>query len=130
MIAPSTGRCPCGGAAYQQCCGRFHRGDAEPSRAEQVMRARYSAFAVGDAAYLAHTWHPDTRPRRIHVGDDVTWQRLDVLATTGGDLLDAEGTVTFAAHHERGGRPGVVEERSLFRRHHGRWVYVGADLAP
>ena len=40
--------CPCGlGDNYDSCCGRLHKG--EPARtAEQLMRSRYSAFAVGD----------------------------------------------------------------------------------
>ena len=41
--------CPCGlGDDYDACCGRLHAGAPAPT-AEALMRARYSAFAVGDA---------------------------------------------------------------------------------
>ena len=44
--------CPCGlGDDYDACCGRLHAG-APALTAEALMRSRYSAFAVGDAAYL------------------------------------------------------------------------------
>ena len=85
------------------------------------MRSRYSAFAVGDAAYLRLTWDPATRPRRVDADPAVRWTGLEVLGRTGGGLLDAEGTVAFRAHHTG----GVVEEDSRFRRHRGRWLYVG-----
>lgn len=112
-------RCPCGlPADYDDCCGRFHRGAAAPTP-ELLMRSRYSAFAVGDSAYLSATWHPSTRPQVVEASG--TWLRLEVVSATGG-LLDTEGTVHFRAHS----LDGVVEERSRFIRDAGRWVYVGA----
>lgn len=60
---PTPATCPCGlPAAYDDCCGRLHRGQAPATTAEQLMRSRYSAFAVGDEAYLLRSWHPTTRP--------------------------------------------------------------------
>jgi hypothetical protein len=43
------------GLSYGECCGRLHDGTATAASAEQLMRSRYSAFAVGDAAYLLAT---------------------------------------------------------------------------
>ncbi len=112
-------RCPCGlPATYDQCCGRFHAGAAAPT-AELLMRSRYTAYAVGERAYLLQTWHPSTRPRDLRL-DGTRWTRLEVLATSGGGLLETEGTVRFRAHHDR----GVLEEHSRFAREAGRWVYV------
>jgi SEC-C motif-containing protein len=91
------------------------------------MRSRYSAFAVGDAAYLIATWHPGTRPRTLALDPAVRWSGLEVLATTGGGLLDAEGSVTFRAHARSGGEEHVQAEHSRFRRAGGRWLYVDGD---
>ena len=88
------------------------------------MRSRYSAFAVGDAAYLLGTWHPSTRPRRLELDAGVRWTRLEVLATTGGGLLTAEGTVEFRAHCLRAGAPAAQHEVSRFVREAGRWWYL------
>lgn len=91
------------------------------------MRARFSAFALGDEAYLVRSWDPATRPAAIRLDPDRAWERLEVLATTGGGLLDAEGTVEFRAHHRQGTDHGVLHERSRFVRHDGQWVYEGPD---
>lgn len=113
--------CPCGlPTSYDACCGRFHRGDATPPTAELLMRSRYSAFARHLPAYLQQTWHPSARPRLLDL-DDTAWTGLDVLETTGGGLLDTEGTVRFRASY----RGGVHEEHSRFVRDAGRWAYLG-----
>lgn len=120
-------RCPClSGEQYGQCCGRFHRGDADAPTAEQLMRSRYAAFAVGDEAYLLRTWHPTTRPRRLDLDPGQVWRRLDVLATSGGGLLDSTGTVEFVAHYVDHGERGSMREHSTFVREDGRWLYVDA----
>ena len=87
-------RCPCGsGLPLTECCGRLHDGTATAATAEQLMRSRYSAFVLRDAGYLLDTWHPSTRPAALDLDRGVRWTGLDVLATTGGSLLAAEGTV-------------------------------------
>ena len=122
-------RCPCGtGPTLDECCGRLHDGTGSAATAEQLMRSRYSAFAVGDATYLLATWDPATRPRSLELDPAVRWTGLEVLATTGGGLFDTEGTVTFRAHSRVGGEEHVQGERSRFRRLEGRWVYVDDDV--
>ena len=116
-------RCPCGlPAAYDDCCGRLHRGEATAPTAERLMRSRYSAFAVGDAAYLLATWHSTTRPRRLRLDPERRWTGLRVLGTTGGGLLDPSGTVRFRASYEG----GAQEEDSAFAREDGAWRYLRA----
>ncbi len=123
-------RCPCGsGLPRAGCCGPLHDGTAAAGSAEQLMRSRYSAFALGDAAYLLATWDPATRPRTLDLDPGVRWTGLEVLATTGGGLFDAEGTVTFRAHARTGGEDHVQAEHSRFRPVAGRWVYVDGDPA-
>jgi len=118
-------RCPCGtGLPLAECCGRLHDGTATAGTAEQLMRSRFSAFAVGDANYLLATWYPATRPRTLDLDPDVRWTALDVLATTGGTLLSAEGTVEFRAHYVRDGAAGSQHENSRFARDDGNWRYL------
>ncbi|WP_369254805.1 YchJ family protein [Geodermatophilus amargosae] len=121
-------RCPCGtGLTYAECCGRLHDGTAAAATAEQLMRSRYSAFAVGDAGYLRETWDPATRPRSVGLDPAVRWTGLEVGATTGGGLFDTEGTVAFRAHSRAAGQEHVQSEGSRFRRLDGRWVYVDGE---
>ncbi|MGY1439041.1 YchJ family protein [Streptomyces reniochalinae] len=128
-LAPGA-PCPCGLARYEDCCGRFHRGAAAPASAEELMRSRYAAFAVRDAAYLRRTWHPGTRPARLDLAGPSRWTGLEILATTGGSAFHSEGTVTFRAHWTDGdGRFGTQEERSRFVRVDGAWVYLDGAVA-
>lgn len=117
--------CPCGlGDEYDACCGRFHAG-APALTAESLMRSRYSAFAVGDAAYLRRTWHPATRPKTLELDPAIQWTRLAVLETQDGGLFDAAGTVRFRAVYVQDGRRGVMDETSRFVRQGKLWTYVG-----
>lgn len=127
-----TASCPCGfGPAYDDCCGRFHRGEALPPTAEQLMRSRYSAFVTGDTDYLLRTWHPSTRPGSLPLEPDVEWTRLTIVATKGGGLLEQQGTVEFVAQYRTPGSDGGhargrQHEVSRFTRADGAWMYFDA----
>jgi len=88
------------------------------------MRSRYSAYSLGEAAYLLRTWYPSTRPHSIEIDPDVRWFRLDILACTGGSMLDTRGTVEFRAHYRTKGVTGYQHENSIFVRENGTWLYV------
>jgi SEC-C motif-containing protein len=108
----------------------MHRWDAPASTAEQLMRTRYSAFALGDTAYLLRTWHPASRPGTLELDPQLRWVQLQVLNRTGGGLLATEGTVEFVASWRQGPRSGTQRENSRFVKQQGRWLYVGPVPPP
>ncbi len=135
--------CPCGRKlrgkpmAHADCCGRFLADAQTPadvraarvSDAETLMRSRYTAFGLGDEAYLLATWHPRTRPATLDLaaGPPVQWLGLDVRAhlPMGADRAEVE----FVARSRDGsGRATRLHERSRFVREDGRWYYVDGDL--
>ncbi|MEU5582248.1 YchJ family metal-binding protein [Streptomyces huasconensis] len=121
--------CPCGHPEpYEKCCGRLHRGEAAATTPEELMRSRYSAFAVRDEPYLLRTWHPRTRPPRVEFDPALRWVGLDIEETTEGTAFHTTGTVTFRAHYTDGGRPEVLHEHSRFERVDGAWVYVDGSF--
>jgi SEC-C motif-containing protein len=121
----STLRCPClSGLSYDTCCGRLHSGAAVAQTAEQLMRSRFSAFAVSDPAYLLETWHPTTRPATLELDPDRHWYRLDILATRDGGPFDRTGVVEFEAYHRGPAGSGTQREVSRFTREDRRWLYV------
>jgi SEC-C motif domain protein len=121
----SSRECPCGtGQSYDECCGPIHAGTAAASTAEKLMRSRYSAFAVGDADYLLRSWHSSTRPPSVRLETGQRWTGLEIVATTGGGMLHAEGTVEFRAHYRHHKQRGVLHERSRFTREDGQWRYL------
>ncbi len=63
--------CPCSsGKAYAACCKPLHDNQREPRAGEELVRSRYSAFALGKVEYLydtLHEDHPDKGKPRDHV---------------------------------------------------------------
>ena len=123
-------RCPCRGEndarTYEECCGPYHAGTAQPLSAEVLMRSRYSAFARGDARYLLATWHPATRPAQLQLLMGEQWTGLKIRAAhESGE----EATVEFVARSRRGGTPHTLHEVSRFTRLLGRWYYVDGVIA-
>ena len=127
--------CPCGGGSYGSCCGPLHRQERMAQTAEQLMRSRYSAFALAEVEHLLRT-QPSEEPLRQRRRSleatcrQLRWRRLVLLATEAGGPGDLEGTVTFEAHYSAGGQRGVLRERSRFGRAggslEGPWLYLEA----
>lgn len=88
------------------------------------MRSRYSAFALGDANYLARSWHPDTRPPGLSIDVSQQWIGLKVKSVSLGGPDDDEGSVEFIARYKIQGKAHRLEELSRFRRLDGRWYYL------
>lgn len=121
----SDARCPCqSGESYALCCGPLHRGEAHAPTAERLMRSRYSAFAVGDSAYLLETWHPSTRPESLELDLGMRWFSLEILSRTGGGMLDSDGVVEFRARYRLDGEVGEQHETSRFVKENSRWLYL------
>ncbi|MET8076120.1 YchJ family metal-binding protein [Streptomyces sp. NPDC005303] len=117
--------CPCGlRETYDDCCGRFHRGEAAAPTAEALMRSRYSAFVKLERDYLLRTWHPRTRPGSLDLDAGMRWTGLEILDTTDGSAFHSAGTVTFRASF----KGGSLHERSRFERVDGDWVYVDGEF--
>jgi len=125
--------CPCGKGMLASCCGPFLSGAAIAATAEELMRSRYSAYALADEAYLRATWFADTRPEERLTGeDDVKWIGLDILKhrhATGSD----EATVEFVARFKVGGKAHRMREISNFVRQPDadgipRWYYVDGNF--
>lgn len=110
---------------FEACCGRLHAGTAVAQTAEQLMRSRFSAFAVGDPDYLLATWHPTTRPATLALDDDDRrWYRLDVLVAHAGGPFDTSGVVEFEAYYRTPTGTGTQHETSRFTREQRRWFYL------
>lgn len=119
--------CPCGsGMDYEACCEVFHQGTPAPT-AEQLMRSRYTAYALCKLDYLFETHHPDKRPDSPEDlrawAEKAEFVRLEVLGASLGGPTDKIGKVEFKAHFREDGRMHVMHEHSRFRRYKGRWVY-------
>lgn len=128
--------CPCGsGRSYGDCCGPFHRGEQSPDTPVELMRSRYSAYALGLIRYVVDTTDPDGGAWEA---DMQAWRRSirsfhKQMEFVGVDVLDDQvdgdrGEVRFRARLKMGESDATFVERSEFVRRDGRWLYSDGDL--
>src|SRR5215204_3087456 len=118
-------RCPClSGSAFGECCGPLVAGTRDAPTAAQLMRSRFTAFAIGAREYLVATWHPSTRPSSLELDPAMRWYRLDVIRTERGGPLDRMGSVEFRAYYRAGAERGELHETSSFVREDDGWRYL------
>jgi len=135
--------CPCGGAApnlkpparpprYAGCCGRFIDGGEAPATALELMRSRYTAYVLGENAYLRATWAQQTCPPDLDADPSASgaprWLGLAIKRHEQTDATHA--IVEFVARYKTGGRASRLHEVSRFTRgEDGRWRYVDGDVS-
>lgn len=130
MIPIRSAPCPCtSGQPFEQCCGRFIRGEALPPSAEALMRSRYSAYVLEDEGYLLATWHPRTRPARLDLARPPRPKWLGLSIKARSDQDEAHATVAFVARYKIDGRAHRLHENSRFERLEGRWFYLDGDVS-
>jgi SEC-C motif-containing protein len=123
--------CPCcSNKLFDRCCGRFLEQGHNAKTAEQLMRSRYTAYALGDHGdYLLNTWL-NSESLGLTAGQlsssEHEWTRLEVLAKSQhGD----EAMVEFKAYHrDDSGTELVLHERSRFQRINGCWYYQSGEI--
>ena len=120
--------CPCGtGDQYQRCCLPLHVGERQAATAEELMRSRYTAYALEEFDYVWATWHPRTRPAESVTGTGQQWFGLEIIDVVDGQPGDESGEVEFRAHFRRDQRTGTLHERSRFAVRARRWFYLDGE---
>ncbi len=100
------------------------------------MRARYSAYALGDAAFIITTtepdgpqWEPDEAAWRASIAAFTRSFRFRGVTIRDAPPADGDvGFVTFTAHLEAGGVDRSFTERSRFVLR-DRWRYHSGERA-
>lgn len=121
---------------YEECCKPFHKAQAVPETPEQLMRSRFSAYALALPEYVMDTTHPDGenweedakewRGSILSFSNKTDFAGLEVLEIEVDEDADL-GWVTFSANLRQMGEDVPLNERSLFERVDGRWLYVQAE---
>jgi SEC-C motif domain protein len=143
FIAPEK-TCPCrqrdnAPLAYAQCCQPWHQGLARAEHAataEQLMRSRYSAYALATRnnpqglamlAYLQTTWHHSSAPGDLELSP-IQWTGLEVLSA---EQSQEAGIVEFVAHYKDNGKAHTLREVSRFTRSDdgARWLYIDGQVS-
>lgn len=122
--------CYCGsGLSYSECCEPVISGAQPATTAEQLMRARYSAYVNVKMDFVFETTHPDHRQNYDHDGtrewaESSEWLGLEIVRTTKGGQEDSGGEVEFIARFREKDAPREHHENAEFEKDNGKWYFT------
>lgn len=129
--------CPCGsGKKYGECCEPLIKGSAKAKTAEQLMRARYTAYVKHEIDFIINTCETGDKIAEIDRKATEDWSRksnwlgLKILSTEKGGENDDEGVVEFEATYTQKGIRDVHHEIGGFKKVNGEWLYSEGYLRP
>jgi SEC-C motif-containing protein len=121
--------CPCGsGRPLADCCEPIVSGARPAATAEELMRARYTAYTRAAMDFLEASLHPDARAdhdpdNAREWAENSEWHGLEIIATEAGGPDDETGTVEFAATYTHEGEIQRYHEIATFNRLDGVWYF-------
>lgn len=120
--------CYCGSENnYEDCCKTVHLDLKNAESAEQLMRARYSAFCLSLVDFLYNSFHPNSRrfQKKTEIeqwSKENKWEGLEIIKAT-------ENTVEFMAFYmDPFGEKQQHHEKSRFQKLQGTWYYVDGRI--
>lgn len=118
--------CLCGsGNTYSTCCQKVHLDHAAASTAEELMRSRYTAFALEKSSHILKTWVENKRPKALNFDDHpVTWIHLTINSSKDGQPENSTGQVDFTSTYIENGQLCTLSEISNFKKIDSLWYYV------
>jgi SEC-C motif domain protein len=122
--------CNCGsGIDYANCCEPILNGSSHAIIAEQLMRARYTAFTVHQVDFIYESTHPDHRDGFDREGtrawaEQSSWQGLEIIGSSLGGENDNEGEVEFIARYKEKESNREHHERAQFRKCDNQWFFA------
>src|SRR5690348_7506084 len=123
--------CPCGsGAPFAACCEPIIKGTRESETAEELMRARYSAFVTHAIDFIVASTHSRAR-KEIDLdfirewSETSTWRGLEIFEVK--QVNENKAFVSFEAQFTQADGDHRHREKSLFERENGHWRFVTGD---
>ena len=122
--------CPChSNLLYQECCQPYHQACKHPKPVE-LMRARYSAYALNLADFIIETTHPEHESYCI---DKKSWKQqiqefsqnfeFRDLKILSYEVNQDQALVLFCAYLFQKEIDCSFTEKSLFEPIEGIWLY-------
>ncbi|WP_441004470.1 YchJ family protein [Pseudocolwellia agarivorans] len=126
--------CPCGtNIEYNKCCETIISNAKKARSPEQLMRSRYTAYAIKNSQYIFNTYSSASQKKQSLQeidtwAKDTQWLNLYVVGTSE-HINNATPTVTFEAIYKNNGSFYKMREKSSFVKENDHWRYVdGSDL--
>lgn len=135
MKFPPNNLCPCGSQKkYKKCCKTFHDGTL-PKSALELMKSRYSAYAVGKNEYIINTTHETNKDFSTDIKswnsdilnfcENTKFEKLEII-----NFIDGveESFVTFKANLIQQNQDVSFTEKSRFLKVNDKWFYVDGEF--
>ena len=130
-------KCPCTpDKEFAVCCEPIIQQKRKAVTAEELMRSRYSAYALGHVDWIIESQSPDGRQFVDRTATEqwskrATWHRMEVVGVEGGAADDTEGFVDFKAYYTIAGEDITHHEVASFRKEDDTWYFVdGIEVKP
>ena len=123
-------QCPCGSnVAYTACCEPIITNSRPAETAEQLMRARYSAYTKTAMDFVFNSTDPANREGYDHDGtrawaENSEWLGLQIIGSSKGGTDDTTGEVEFIARFNENGLLREHHENALFTKKDGIWYFT------
>jgi SEC-C motif-containing protein len=127
-------KCPCGSEKdYSQCCELFHTGAEVAATAEEVMRARYSAFVKNQIKFIEETHEPGTTDFNAEEAGEwatsSTWKGIQIVKTKQGGAEHDTGIVEFkCVYADKENKDYLHHEISTFKKIDNKWYYSEGQI--
>lgn len=128
--------CPCGSfKKYKKCCKPFHDKITFPKTALELMKSRFSAFAVLNTDYIIFTTHENNSDYTsnlkswnqdiMNFSKNTKFEKLEILDFIDGEV---ESFVTFRATLFQDNTDISFIEKSRFLKVEEKWLYVDGQF--
>ncbi|MBO5751815.1 MAG: YchJ family protein [Kiritimatiellae bacterium] len=130
----NTEPCPCkSGKAFGECCEPILSGVVQTETAEALMRARYSAYAVCDIAFLkksatAASLEEFDEEMSAAWSRSAAWHGLEIVRTEAGGADDKTGIVEFRALYTANGEFCNHHECASFVKEADGWKFSDGNF--
>ncbi len=126
--------CPCGSKLiFEECCEPFLIHKRKPETAVQLMRARYTAYALGTVEFLYETSGPKVKKEfdadsSRKWAESAQWTGIEILEEVDGAAGDERGRVEFIAHYTVNETSFDHHELAQFRKINGEWFFMDGKI--
>ncbi|MDY0051438.1 MAG: YchJ family metal-binding protein [Aliarcobacter sp.] len=139
MKLNANNHCPCGSLQkYKKCCKVFHDKIKLPKTALELMKSRFSAFAVQNTDYIIFTTHKDNSDFTSNIeswtedilsfSQNTNFEKLEILDFSKEQINNIESYVTFKATLKQKEEDISFVEKSRFLKENEKWLYVDGQF--
>lgn len=126
--------CPCGSKlTFSQCCEPFLLETKKPKTATQLMRARYTAYAMGAVEFLYKTSSAKVKKEfdadnSRKWAESAKWTGIEIVKESDGKADDTTGAVEFIAHYTVNETEFNHHEKADFAKVKDEWLFMDGKI--